>query len=509
MAKKKTRSTKAPQRTPAQEQKARESKAARRAEEKARRKREKRNKILRITAISVGSVAAVTGIAVAVHQLVQNSGILMQTRVAASTKNFELTNAQYCYFYDQCYDSYVSYFSEEGRKLEFDVNKKLRDQKTPDGDTWHEFFLENTNAVVQTTLQYCELAYKEGFTLTEEQLKTCADNAAKMDMAGMPKGVTREDMQKAMEIELLGNSYYSQYVNAIEVTDEEIDAQYEKNKAKYQMWDVLCYTIAWSADANASNTALTKEQAGQYAKELSECKSVEEFEAYVRNFLIKVKLKTEADADNMVKAMKISTNGASYQAAVADWAMNKSPELYDTFITTEEGQTSYQVYMLTSMPRRNESDTVDFRVIVLPYGSYTDKEGALEKAEMLMDQWEKDGADEDAFYDLALSYTADSSTYQNGGLVKAYSADRTTYGKDIAKWLFADGRKKGDTTILAADDAGTGVVLMAYYLEDNPRNVWENQAYDDVYKAEMAVLTDAQKLVLVSMDQENQLKLDF
>lgn len=506
MAKKKPNGRK---KSPAQNPRVQEAKAVKRAAAKAERKQQRRKKILRIVTISAASVAAVAAIAVGTVYLVKRSGVMLRAQTAVSTKHFSLSNAQYCYFYDQCYNSYLDYFESGGRELAFDPDKKLSHQQTDDGTTWHDFFLQSTNSVVQNLLQHCEMAYDADYHLSEEQLAQCVENAAELDMTAMPKGVRREDIQTAMELELLGNSYYEKLVNEIEITDEEMQQGYEKNKAAYHMWDMLCYTIAWTEDADAAAPSLKQEDAKRYAEELAACQSPEAFAAYVTDFLVNVKQKTADEAQKLVNAMSLSANGASYSAKVSQWAMEESSALYDTYIYTEDGQKSYQVYMLTSLPARNESDAVDFRVIVLPYASYTDAEGARKQAEALMEQWQQNGGDESAFYNLATMHTSDSGTYQNGGLVSAYSADRTTYGKEIVDWLYTADRKKGDTTIISADDAGTGAVLMVYYLEDNPLTVWENQVKDDLYEAELQTITDQQKLVLVSIHEEAQQKLDF
>ncbi len=506
MAKKKTGGRK---KTSAQNLRMQEIKAEKRASARAERQLQRRKKLLRITTITAASVVAVAAVAVGAVYLVRRSGVLLRTQTAASTKHYSLSNAAYCYFYDQCYNNYIDYFEAAGKQLAFDPTKKLRNQQTTDGTTWHDYFLQSTNSVVQNLLQYCEMAYDADYHLTEEQLATCANNAAKLDMTAMPKGVRREDIQKAMELELLGNSYYEKLINEIEVTDEEIRQGYEKNKPAYQTWDMLCYTIAWREDADATATSLKQEDAKRYAEELAACKSPQAFEAYVKDFLVNVKQETADEAQNLVNAMKLSTSGARYSAEVSHWAMEEAPALYDTLIASEDGQKSYQVYMLTSLPARNESDAVDFCVIVLPYSTYTDAQGARRQADTLMEQWQKNGGDESAFRDLASMHTSDASTYQNGGVVSAYSADCTTYGKDIVAWLYADERKRGDTTIISADDAGNGAVLMVYYLEDNPLAVWENQVKDDLYEAKLQRITDQQKLVLVSLHQEMQQKLDF
>lgn len=506
MAKKKTNVRK---KSPARNTKSQEMKAAKRAAAKAERKLQHRKKILRITAISVASVAAVAAIAAGTVYLVDHSGVMLRTQTAVSTKHYSLSNAEYCYFYDQCYNNYLDSFEAVGEEPAFDPDKKRSHQQTDDGTTWHDFFLESTNSVVQDLLQHCEMAYDADYHLTEEQLATCAENAATLDMTTMPKGVRREDIQTAMELEMLGNSYYEQLINAIEITDEELQQGYEKNKAAYQTWDMLCYTIAWTEDADATAPSLKQEEAKQYAEELAACQSPAAFEEYVTHFLLNIKQKTADEAQQLVNAMALSTNGTSYSAAVSQWAMEESPALYDTYIYTEDGQNSYQVYMLTSLPTRNESDAVDFRIIVLPYASYTDADGARKQADALMKQWQQNGSDESAFSNLATMYTSDSSTFQNGGLVSAYSADRTTYGKEIIDWLYADGRKKGDTTIISADDAGNGAVLMVYFADDSPLTVWENQVKNDLYEAKLQTITDQQKLVLVSIHQEAQQKLDF
>lgn len=485
------------------------NKAAQRAAAREERKRQKRSKIIRVSVIAAVTAAAVGALSYAGYRLVQESGVLMQTRVAAETDHYKVTNAMYCYFYDQCYNSYLSYF-EDPADIEFDTSKKLRDQEASEGTTWHDFFVENTNVVVETMLQYCETAYRADFTLTDEQIAECAEKAAKLDRSKMPAGVREEDMQKAMELELLAGTYYNQFVDAISITDEDVNSYYEKNKAKYLTWDMLCYTIAYDdSSANSSNTVLTKDEAASYAQELSGVSGQDGFKKYVRDFLINVKQKTEQDADNMVNAMKLSTNGSSYSAAVSDWVLEESPAIGDTFIYQEEGQTSYQVYMLISEPVRNESDAVDFRTLVLFNANHDGEDGAMKQAERLMDELEENGADETAFSKLAMSNSEDSKTFQTGGLVTAYAADRTTYGTKIVEWLFDESRKPGDRTIISDPGLSSGVVMLAYYVQDNPKTVWENQVYDDIYAAELAVLEDEKKLYRVSFDEEHIDKLDY
>lgn len=506
MAKKKNNGRK---KASVQNRKMQERKVEKRAAVTAERKLQRRKRIQRITAISAAGVAVVAIVTMGVVYFVRHSGMMLRTQTAVSSKHYSLSNAEYCYFYDQCYNNYLDYFESSGREPAFDPDKKLSHQQTSDGTTWHDYFLQSTNSVVQNLLQRCEMAYDADYHLTDEQLAACADNAAALDMTSMPRGVRREDIQTAMELEMLGNSYYEQLVNCIEITEEEIQQGYEKNKATYQSWDMLCYAIAWTDDADAAETSLQQEEARRYAEELAACRTPEAFENYVMDFLVNVKQKTTDEAQKLVNAMKLSTNGASYSFEIRQWAMEKSHALYDTYIYNEDGQKNYQVYMLTTLPTRNESDAVDFRVIVLPYASHTDADGARKKADAIMEQWQQNGGDESAFSDLATMYTSDSSTYQNGGLVSAYSADHNTYGKDVLDWLYADERKKGDTTIISADDAGNGSVLVVYFLEDSPLTVWENQVKNDLYEARLQTITDQQKLVLVSIHQEAQQKLDF
>ncbi len=493
-------------------------KIAKREEARRERKLQKRKKIIKITALTAAAVVIVGAVSFSIYKLLQNNGVFLRANIAAESQHFTINNAMYCYYYDSCYQSYLHYFESNPDGLQFDPDKKLKRQTTEDGSTWYSYFVDNTNEAVETVLKMCESAYDADFKLTDEQRAACQKRAAELDRSNIPSGVRVEDIAEAMELEELAASYHQYFTDQISITDEEIVAYYEDNPAKYLTWDMLCYTFSWAGEEGQTTSDdgtirinLSQEQATQYANELAAIKDPEEFKDYVMNFLTTVKKNSQEDAQKIVNAMKLSTNGTSYSNEISKWVLEDNAKVGDTTIITKDGYESHQVYLLTAKPERNESETVDFRTIVLSYANAGSEEEAYKKAESIVQEWQDAGADEAAFADMASKYSEDSQTYANGGLSFGYAENSTTYGENAHKWLFEEKRAYGDYSIIKAPDAskGSGAIVIAYFVEDNPNAVWQNQVYEDLYDAETGKLDDANKLQRVTFHDDNLQKLDF
>ena len=493
-------------------------KIAKREEARRERKLQKRKKILKVTALAAAAVVIIGAVSFSLYKLLQNNGVFLRTNVAAESKHFTISNAMLCYYYDSCYKSYLDYFESSPDGPGFDPDKKLKRQTTEDGGTWYSYFLDNTTEAVETVLKMCESAYDNGFQLTDEQRANCQKRAAELDRSKMPSGVRVEDIAAAIELEELAASYHKYFTDQISITEDAVDAYYDDNPAKYLTWDMLCYTFSWVKD-NSETTSddgtirvnLNNEQATQYANELAAIDDPEEFTDYVSNFLTTVKKNSKEDAQKIVNAMKLSTNGVSYSDEIAEWVLKDNAKVGETKIITKEGDDSQQVYLLTSEPKRNESETVDFRTIVLSYATAGSEADAYQQAESVLQEWQQNGADEAAFADMATKYSEDSLTYANGGLSFGYAESASTYGENVHDWLFEEKRAYGDYSILKAPDAsnGNGAIVIAYFVEDNPYVVWQNQVYKDLYNAEVAKLDAANKLQRVSFHDDNLQKMDF
>ena len=151
-----------------------------------------------------------------------------------------------------------------------DTSKKLREQiyATMDDDgapleapiTWFDHFAELALVTAKEELALCEAARAEGVQLSEAELQSIemqistlaayapyyGYTSAEYIAALYGKGVTENDVRSVMKIKALASKYAQlksdQLLDAI--TDEQISAEYDANRAKYDVFaDYVGYTF--------------------------------------------------------------------------------------------------------------------------------------------------------------------------------------------------------------------------------------------------------------------------
>lgn len=169
--------------------------------------------------------------------------------VVATLGDAQLTNSRLqVYYWMQFYDfmnSYSSYASLMG----LDYTQSLDTQLSPDGvQTWQQYFLNGALSMWQSYAALEMKAEDAGYKLDEEYAQflaelpqTLEDSAASsgyesaeaMLQADMGVGCTMDDYIEYMNEYYMGYLYYLDLVDAIELTDEEIEAYYTENEATF------------------------------------------------------------------------------------------------------------------------------------------------------------------------------------------------------------------------------------------------------------------------------------
>ena len=104
------------------------------------------------------------------------------------------------------------------------------------------------------------------------------------------------------------------------------------------------------------------------------------------------------------------------------------------------GQGAYTVYQLTALPYIDDSATVNVRHILV---------SSEDKAKEVLAEWKKGAATAESFGELAKKYTEDTGSAETGGLYEDVSEGEMVEAFD--SWIFAEGRKEGDTDIVKTD----------------------------------------------------------
>lgn len=163
----------------------------------------------------------------------------------ASVGESELTNAQLQVFYwQQIYDYGYQYSYYYGLDLGAPMNEQIMDKTT--GKTWQQYFLECALINWQQLQTLTNQADAAGFTLPEEEQKeldeieaTLAEKAEKGKYASVAEmleksfgpGVGVEEYRNYRRLLYTGSLYFSDQVDKLEVTQEELDAYYTANSS--------------------------------------------------------------------------------------------------------------------------------------------------------------------------------------------------------------------------------------------------------------------------------------
>lgn len=170
-------------------------------------------------------------------------------KVVATLGEDQLTNEQLQLFYWMQIYNYGYYYDCNFNKP---LNEQIMDEKT--GKTWQQYFLEMALINWQQYQALEQLAEKEGYKLPEEYQKvldelseTAEKNAkdggyesvAAMLEKDFGSGVGFDSYQRFFDLFYISNLYFSDMVENLEVTDAELEAYYEENKATFKTnWGV-------------------------------------------------------------------------------------------------------------------------------------------------------------------------------------------------------------------------------------------------------------------------------
>ena len=462
----------------------REERAAEReAQRESMIKKAKKDRAKKVWTIVVSSVLIVGLLGGVWYHVISSaaytSGIIQRNTVVLQTANYKVDAAMLTYYFNNELNNMVNSNSSVLSSIGLDTTKSLKSQSCPyysDGGTWYDYFSDAAASAAKSNLYLAEKAYEEGITLDEADKATVQsyidqyyayadenDLSRKEILALMfGRGVKEIDVRNCLELSTLASKFVRTWQDALDYTDDEINAYYDENKDSFIMVDYLSYTVKATDTANEDTYADAKKQ----ADELAAVRGADAFKNWVedtyRASTPVTEEFTQADQDEGAKeeldAIEYTnmSEGMIGSTDVSDWLFDEA-KVGETYILDDE-KGSYTVYLCTQEVHRDESLTHTVRQIFLSDETYGEDGETKEKANSVLAEMKKAGLKDETFATYALEYSEDTNTSAIGGLCENY-ADADLM-EEVAEWVEADARKEGDFEAIAVD----GGYVLCYYV---------------------------------------------
>lgn len=456
------------------------AKAQERAEkQKEQEKLRRRQKRIKIAAAILVPCFAVVLIGAIVLGSLSAAGKFLRSTISVTSDSYEIDNAMMSYFFN----SQVQYYLSNTSSSSIDQTKSLKSQKYSDSQTWFDYFMAGTKAQVQRLVVLAEAAKAEGMELTAEEKESIESQLNAIDQQAQAQGttfnkyiasiygngVTREDVQRCLELYTLANSFYEQKYNGFTYSDEVLESYFAENQQTLTVYSYKSYTINAEFDSDASddvkNEALAAAKAS--ADELAACTTSEAFDAWVEAFL---KETGEDDEEEIAKTLESTLNeDTTYSSSseIAKWAYEDGRKAGDTKVI--EGTNKYTVALLVKAPAREEYLTKNVRHILFTEDTYGSAEAALNQATTVRKEFSNGEQTAEAFGALAEKYSEDTGSSTNGG--QYLNIRKGQMVEAFEDWCFDEARTVGETGIVETD---YGYHLM--YFEGDGDIAWKAKA---------------------------------
>ncbi len=276
--------------------------------------------------------------AVALLALTSN-GVFGRMQSVMKTDNFRVTKNMMTYYAKTQYQSFVnengSYLSAYG----FNENLPLKDQSyetDAEGNTtktWYDMMMDSTVEQVKEILVYCEAAKAAGFELDEDAKQAVEDQLAEYEYyasmnqttadnivaATYGKGMKLKDVRAAIELATLASEYSEKVGADLEaaISVDDIKAEYEAQKIKYDLVDYYKYTFSVTLEDAKEAVEATLEE----GKEATDAQIIEKYKEMIAEERAKAEaLSKITDKDalraEIIKIIAEDTFDDSYESAM-------------------------------------------------------------------------------------------------------------------------------------------------------------------------------------------------
>lgn len=461
-------------------------------------------------------IAAPIVLVIVAFVILMNSSLPYNKLVALQVGNTSYTAADFNYYYQTAYGNFEKNYSDMLSTLEdagtLDRTIPLDQQMYSEEETWGDYFRSMALATIKETTALCEAAEEAGFTLPQEELDEIdaqlealepmlpyynVRNMEQYFRTYYGRGVTEEIFRRNVERVLLSAAYAEHVQKTMEFSEDEILAEYTDNQGNY---DKVIYRYFYIASGTNADTEESEREAGMAeakaaAEEFADYADTEEkFMERALEFMEADESKTESEIkpyryeSGTLRRYAVSTLAESY----ADWLTDSSREYGD--VAALESSNGYAVLFFVGEDD-SHYNTQNVRQILVNVGEDGDEDEpgtalkeAMETAEGYVQEWKDNGGTEEAFAQLAETYSYDSTTREDGGLMENVYLGQTP--SEVESWIFDADRKSGDVEIVESEK---GLHILYYVEEAEP--YWSaaslNQLQSEAFEAWKTELLEA------------------
>lgn len=456
-----------------------------------------------VTAV-LSSLIAVVIIAILVvlgvrYYTVPNSNEKMNPgNVVMTVGNTDVSVGMYNFYYQNIVKQYVQYASNG--YYDIDLSKDFSTQYTTDDDgneiSWQDRFKENTTELIKKNTIYYQKGIESGITLTDaqkEMIETQLDNiknAASSANLGVNEYIAQtygdncglETLRKYLEQNYVSSVYYYQQQIKLRPSEDELNAYFKENENDYKSCSYAILEAEYDTSSDATKKAAVDNAKAAIAKITDEDSMkalIPEFcSDLISKYISAGYFTDESDAvDAFAGAMDSSSVKSDVESNfgedIADWMFNTDTAVGSLNYYADENAGVIYIIMKTSQPALDSDSASKVysvrHILVIPESGddnssssssstatkkYTEEEwaAALEKANSILDEYNKGDKTELSFAELAEKYTNDtSSTSVNmnnmygGGIMDTQLGQMVS---DFENWAIDSSRKYGDVEIV-------------------------------------------------------------
>lgn len=457
-----------------------------------------------VTAV-LSSLIAVVIIAILVvlgvrYYTVPNSNEKMNPgNVVMTVGNTDVSVGMYNFYYQNIVKQYVQYASNG--YYDIDLSKDFSTQYTTDDDgneiSWQDRFKENTTELIKKNTIYYQKGIESGITLTDaqkEMIETQLDNiknAASSANLGVNEYIAQtygdncglETLRKYLEQNYISSVYYYQQQIKLRPSEDELNAYFKENENDYKSCSYAILEAEYDTSSDATKKAAVDNAKAAIAKITDEDSMkalIPEFcSDLISKYISAGYFTNESDAVDAFAGAMDSTSVKSdvesnFGEDIADWMFNTDTAVGSLNYYADENAGVIYIIMKTSQPALDSDSASKVysvrHILVIPESGdddsssssssstatkeYTEEEwaAALEKANSILDEYNKGDKTELFFAELAEKYTDDtSSTSVNmnnmygGGIMDTQLGQMVS---DFENWAIDSSRKYGDVEII-------------------------------------------------------------